>query len=137
MPQLTQGQYILSFNGVPIGSWIDGFSTNVRRVNAVGIRQNFWSSVTVLDGKYPALVYEHTFQVFFEAISREALAQAYMALTTFYLNRVYPLAIIGGFGMSFGNCYLEEGPTMKEPDILLRHRAALISLKFLGNTRPA
>lgn len=137
----TAGNYTLVCSGSTIGNWVESFVTKERRLNEVTERTSFWSTTTRLDGSYPALIFKHTFTVYFEAASRELFAKAFFDITNHFHGVGSPLFLISGYTspvtIFFGNCYLTQEPQLKNPDALLLHSAGMISLEFTGTLVPS
>ena len=137
----TAGSYILKFNNVTLGDWVENFKT-IQKRTPVQLRNNFWSKTMVMDGYYPAVTYEHEITIYNEEASKAAFISFFNAFTDYFYETAKSLKIINVSGVSdvdlvdFGSCFLQEPPALKNPDALLLHAAGMITLRFVGNTKP-
>ena len=74
--------YTLVFSGDTIGTHIHDWKTTSRRMSEIAERQNFWASDVILDGRYPALVYEHVFMLYMESTDEVDYAHDVLLLNT-------------------------------------------------------
>ena len=136
----TYGSHVLTlvYSGTTLGDHIHGMQTMPQRMTAVRRCHNFWASVPVLDGRYPALVYEHTFLVYNEEVSELDYLRWYAELAQQIAGDPYPLEvrINDNVAVAFGNCYVEPA-SQKEPDTLLLHAAGVVELPFIGTDIPS
>ena len=135
----TAGNFTLIFSGVRLGDWVDVFKSDERRLGEIAERQNFWSTNVILDGGYPAFVFDHEFVLYTESGSLEGYLKRYLGFNGHNTSRPQPLKMHYGDTSSpvvdFGNCYL-KGRTQEEPSDLLQHRAGKIRLQFTGTLAP-
>jgi hypothetical protein len=136
----TAGNYTLTHSGVTLGNWVNDYTSNPRLATEVQQRHNLWSTVVILDGSDPALVWDHEFTVYTESGSMHGFMNKYFETSNrFYVNRARPLRIQSGDTNSvvidFGNCYF-VGQGLGEPSSLLLHRAGMLKLKFWGTQTP-
>lgn len=135
----TAGNYTLVFSGTRLGGWVDKFKSDVRRPVDIAERQNFWSSVVILDGSYPAFVWDHEFTLYTESGSLLGYVDKYFDLAAQFFTRTRPLEIRFGdtssVAVNFGSCYMKPFG-QGEPSDLLQHRAGMLQLKFVGTAVP-
>lgn len=130
--------YTLVFSGSTIGDHIHDLKTTYGRLTEIAQRQNFWASDVILDGRYPALVFEHTFTLYKNSGGAVDYAKMFFALA----NKIEgdPRSLVAKIKsttvISFGDCYMEP-PEQQEPDSLLLTEAGLFTLKFLGTQIPS
>lgn len=136
----TAGNYTLVCSGTRIGQWVESFRSATQRLTGVRKRSNFWSSVVFLDGYYPAQVYEHEFTLYTENGSLHGFIEDFFDMSDHIHGAPLPLAIHDGdtatVVFNFGNCYMEDGPELQEPDQLLLQRAGFLVVRFIGATKP-
>lgn len=135
----TAGNYILKFGGFTLGTWVEKFTSSMKRHNEVQVRHNFWSTAVVLDGQFPAIVYEHEFTLYADAVSRETFAEEFHDFSDYFSGLENLLEIQDADGASicsFGMCYLTGQPELKTPEALLMFAAGFVALKFIGRTKP-
>jgi hypothetical protein len=141
----TAGNYTLVFSGATIGNWVQAHRTKVRRITPVRRRHNFWNANVLLDGKYPAKVWEHEFLLYTEAGSTSVVSHVIFFADMYYGfsdqigDTAYPLTINQGdtaiVVINFGSCHC-EGYDQEDPRDLLLHRAGMVRFRFVGNTKP-
>lgn len=136
----TAGNYTLLFSGSVVGTWVENYKSTHARLTAVQPRTSFWSTQTLLDGSYPALVHTHDFVVYMEASTRETFIGSFHGLSDKHTGTAYPLAIVSNYTpvttIYFGLCYMSESPVLKQPENLLMQSAGFVSLRFIGNIKP-
>lgn len=142
----TFGQFVLSWNGIPIMSWIERYKVTPRRKNEAQERQNFWSPNVYLDGKYPALVWDHEFTMYYDGgrnvppPDRWDFVPNYISFVDDLVTDLpYPLLIVddvGKIAFDLGYCYFISPQELVSPEALLMYSAGLIKLRFKGNTKP-
>lgn len=130
-------RFTLVFSGTIMGTTLDGFTAEPRRVSEIIVKQNFWASKAVVDGSYPALVWNHRFRVFTEAGSIGGFVEKFLNMSDWIAGVPYPLTIATSLGphIAFGNCYLQN-PSLSLPERLLMQRAGFVEVEFVGNTKP-
>jgi len=105
------------------------------------VRHNFWDTTVLLDGSYPALLWEHEFVLYTEGSSLSNFANIFVGLS----DRVAaaPTSLKISYVASptltlvdFGDCYMQDKPTLIKPDMLLHQEAGFIRVSFLGSTKP-
>jgi hypothetical protein len=128
----------LKFSSATLGNQLHALRTNPERVTEIMRRQNFWSSVPILDGNYPALVWSHEFMVFFEETSRLRYVKRFADLAAYVLAGQQTLKVVNGSQdvIAFGSCYLENY-SGKDPEDMLISNGGLVSFKFLGTSVPS
>lgn len=135
----TAGNYTLVFSGGMLGSWVEKFTSTPRRLTEIQERQNFWSTSVILDGSYPAFVYDHEFTLYTENGSLLGFIKDFYGLHSKFTNRARPLRLMLGDTTSpavdFGDCYLKQFGA-DEPQDLLLHRAGMLKLQFVGTSVP-
>lgn len=147
----TAGRYSLTLSTTltlpSTYSWIEHWNTTPQLQTPVNRRQNFWSTEVVLDGRYPAMAFEHTFLVFCEintyGTPHQALFDFYRAFTQITTaingtaqNLRITVANTTTVKVDFGACYLEDF-SLSEPDSFLLYRAGLMELQFVGTQIPS
>lgn len=138
-PSILPGQFTLTFSTVtfPNSSFVQGWAPSFKRLTGVQQRQNFWCNEVLLDGRFPAQVWEHTFNIFTEAVSVVEYAQRFTDLESFFFSDPTTLVIQENSvdKIVLGGCYLQP-PNLEEPRELLQFRAGFLRIIFLGNSRP-
>lgn len=132
-------KYTLVFSGTTLGDHLHGFHSRFRRATEVRARHCFWDSDVILDGSYPALIWEHTFTLYTESGSVVGFTQEFLNLADHIQGTPLNLKIITSVGtlvLDFGSCYLQE-PDLEKPDMLLFQKAGFVNARFIGNTKPA
>jgi len=145
----TAGNYTLVFSGVRIPSsawipgvngWVETFQSNPSRLTEIQRRQNFTSSIVLLDGRFPAQVWDHEFVLYTETGSLGQFAELFFKLQDEIRNDPVDLRIedgdTGNAVFEFGPCYINAPASLEEPTELLMFRAGFIRISFVGNTRP-
>jgi len=130
--------FTLAFSGSAVGDHVYSSKSKSRMVARPSERQNYWSSQVVLDGRYPALVYDHDFVVYRETEYRLDYAKWYYELAQRIDGDPHALALKIGDDVvvAFGDCYLLE-PQQQEPDSLLLQAAGMVVVSFLGTSIPS
>lgn len=132
-------QFTLVFSGTTLGEHVHSLRTARKLATAVNPRHNTWATYVVLDGNYPALVWNHVFTIYNEESSRTDYANWYWGISSIYSNKPYSLELQDGKGntvVSFGDCQLFDD-SQKEPQELLIAAAGLLELHFYGTTCPS
>lgn len=144
----TAGRYVLVCNSVSVGDWVNDFKTDYKLVTPVQVRHNFWASYPVLDGSFPAIVWEHSFTVYHSATNYKGFIDWYYNLFNIYQAQpaqlsLYDEALNTGSStlaapvcIDFGACYLQDGPRLKQPEALLMYAAGMAEVKFIGSVQP-
>jgi len=135
----TAGNYTLTHSNSMLGNWVDAFNSKFARLTDIARRQNFWASSVLLDGSFPAQVWDHTFRLYTEAGSLGEFYEKFLRLhdaigsspATLVINDGDTVNTVIGFGL----CYL-SGADLEVPENFLLHRAGFITVAFVGNTRP-
>lgn len=136
----TAGNYELTFAGTTVAEFVQSFTSRFRRLNAVQRRQNFWHDTILLDGSYPAQVWDHQFTVYQEAANRNAYATAFFDLEDLIFSDPRTLLItavstVVAQDWDFGLCYLEAAEPATPTELQL-FRAGFITVRFVGNQKP-
>lgn len=134
-------RYALEFNGSNIGTYVHGFQSSFQRVTAINPRHNFWDTTVLLDGSYPALVWDHKFVLYTEGTSLNDFAVKYLNLADLVAGSAAALKIVNasspsGVLLNFGSCYFSASPELQKPELLLLQEAGFITVSFLGSTKP-
>jgi len=147
----TAGRYCLTWNTTltlpSTYAWIENWNTTPSLQTAVNRRQNFWSTEVVLDGRYPAMAWEHNFRVYCEV---NTYTSPHQALFDFYSKFTQVSTAIDGTArnlritvagtttvkVDFGAVYLENF-SLEEPEAFMFHRAGFINLQFVGTSIPS
>lgn len=137
----TGGRYHLLTNSIVVGDWVLSYKTEMKLITDVMKRHNFWATTVKLDGSYPALVYEHSFQIYKESLDYKQFAQWFTGLYSLYQGSTYSLQLTDGANadylfVDYGSCYFQDGPRLKTPDELLMFSAGLTEFKFVGSAAP-
>lgn len=145
----TAGNFTLVFSGVRIPSsawipgvigWVESFRSNPSRLTPIARRQNFTSSIVILDGRFPAQVWDHEFVLYTETGSLGQFAEVLFRLQDEIRSEPVDLRIedgdTGNAIFEFGACYINAPASLEEPSDLLMFRAGFIRISFVGNTRP-
>lgn len=140
----TAGQYTLVMSGITLPrsitmAWVEDFTSVPVLETPVTRRHNFWASNVVLDGRNPALSYNHEVKLYVECGSIGAFSDAFFSLNDHFSTNCTTVTINDGdrttVRYSFGSCYLED-VILEEPDALLKFRAGMVRMVFVGNTQP-
>jgi hypothetical protein len=140
-PSIIPGQWTLVFSTAtvtfPTSSFVQAWTPKFRRLTAVQERQNFWCNDVIIDGRFPAQVWEHEFNIFTEAVSVTEYAQRYTDLQSLFLSDPTTLVIQENAAdkIVLGGCYMRP-PGLEEPKELLQFRAGFLKIMFLGNKAP-
>jgi hypothetical protein len=104
----------------------------------VEVIHNHWASQALLDGQYPAIVYEHEFVISKESTGRVGYIGDYLSMTSYMTAdpQTVELENNGNTAMWFGECYLDK-PEQAEPEDMLLVEAGLIRLRFIGTVLPS
>ena len=132
--------HILTFNGSVVGTRIVGYQVTTKRITPVSVRHNFWASRGLMDGRYPALLWEHTFLIFDERDTVTDYTNAVHSLSRELVTSNPQPLLIKSEGASLtifnlGNCYIEGGGHSDPSDLLL-FQAGIYNAKFISVTTP-
>lgn len=140
------GKYTLIFSGSLVGTFVHGWTTTPRRLTDVNVRHNFWSQQAILDGHYPAVVWDTRVTLYTESGSVIGFIKDFVAFGELITPNAQSTQIRRQVGSvstptdpvvaDFGNCYMTSGPDLRQPDMLLFTRAGMVVLDFIGNTHP-
>jgi hypothetical protein len=130
--------YTLTFSSMPVGTRVHAFKTDIQRATEVNVRHNFWGNKIILDGSYPAIIWNHTFIVYTERPNVKDFVNAFFAMSNFFTGVPRTLTVVSSFGteIDFGSCYMSNPVELSSPDHLLQHKAGFIQLGFVGSVRP-
>lgn len=144
----TAGNFTMIFSGVRIPSsawipgvngWVQSFNSKFERLTEIIRRQNFTSTIVLLDGRFPAQVWEHELVLYTETGSIGQMAEVIYKFHDEIQGLSAPLTINDGDTANavfeFGNCLILPAE-MEQPTELLLYRAGFIRVTFVGNTRP-
>ena len=120
-----------------IGDCVHGLQTSVRRLTQIHRRGRFWSTDVTIDGAYPDPIWQHTITIFEESTDEDAFAEFVFNLSDLFYSTPKSLTVKrdGVVVINYGNCLLER-PDLDTPDSLLLTAGGLITLDFLGTTKP-
>lgn len=134
--------YTLIFSGAAVGDkLVQGYKTVPKRATEINIRQNFWANYVLMDGRYPALWYEHSFMIYEEKAGPHQYAKSFYDKHLTVINTIpLPLVVRNGVNsqdiVAFGSCYgqpLEQ----QQPDELLLYEAGIFRAVFWGTCLPS
>ena len=130
--------FTLSFSGTSLGDSVHTLQASFQRLTQVAQRHNFWATNVLLDGGYPALVYEHTFVIYKEAAGRVEYVDYFYDLANQIVADPQELLLKAGGNnvFAFGDCYLAN-TDQKEPSDLLMLAAGMSQLTFWGTVIPS
>jgi hypothetical protein len=134
-------RFVLLYNSIQVGTYVHGFLSSFARATPINVRHNFWDTSVILDGSYPALVWDHDITLYTESGSLKGLAEQYFALSTLVSGVPAPLTISyasspGLALINFGSCLLNDRPGVQKPEQLLLQEAGFFTVSFLGSTKP-
>ena len=145
----TAGNFTLVFSGVRIPSsawipgvngWVETFRSEPSRLTPIARRQNFTAPNIILDGRFPAQVWDHEFVLYTETGSLGQFAEVLFKLQDEIRDLPVDLRIedgdTGDVIFEFGPCYINAPASLEEPSELLMFRAGFIRISFVGSTRP-
>lgn len=136
----TAANFTLIFSGAQVGDWVEDFDYGAEDVESVAERQNFWADQVILDGRYRALVYRHTFKIFTETGSLGGFFDAIVGLESLVTDDPQVLTVNDGTGATvrynFGQCYFKPPARLVNPSRFNRHEAALFEVDFVGKSAP-
>lgn len=134
--------YTLVFSGAAVGDkLVQGYRTTPKRATEINVRQNFWASNVLLDGRYPALWYEHSFLIYEEKAGPHQYAKSWHDKHSTLISTV-PLPLIVRHGTSsadivaFGSCYMQP-LEQQQPEELLLYAAGIYRAIFWGTCNPS
>lgn len=144
-PSIIPGQWTLVYSGTGVSSavsfptshFVQGWVPKFRRLTDIQQRQNFWCNDVILDGRFPAQVWEHEFNIFTEAVSVTEFAQRYTDLQSLFFSVASTLVIQenGSNKIILGPCLMQP-PALEQPREQLQFRAGFLRIRFLGTTAP-
>lgn len=131
-------KFTLVFSGTTLGDHVHTYQSKPVRVSEIDAKHNFWASSAILDGSYPALVWEHQFSLYKSATNEVEFVRFFVNLATHVNSRPLPLELKYETQtvVAFGSCYLDVSEH-EEPDSLLHTAAGLVSLRFRGTSLPS
>lgn len=142
MPCTDPIYYTLVFSGTTVGTKLVAWAPNWAYATEINKRHNYWATQALLDGRYPALIWSHEFDLYLESTSVKSYMSEYFRLTSsFVTTQPRPTSICyanspTGVVVSLGNCYLDN-VSQKQPDKLLLIEAGIVTLRFLGTSIPS
>lgn len=133
--------YTLVFSGTNVGDTLYAYLHSSRRATDLHVRHNLWASQATVDGRYPAVVWEHKFTVFKEQDTPHGYVKhLFDQVLTLVHSDPLPLAVHRKDNdaqvILFGSCYLQEHPKQTDPTDLLLHAAGIYNLGFIGTSDP-
>lgn len=140
----TAGNYTLVHSGVTIPqsitvAWVDDYKSIPELQTQVALRQNFWSSQVVMDGRNPAVIWRHEFKMYVEVNSLATFEKMFYDLQQRFQTDPTTLLLVDGdrttVRRGFGPAYLEDA-SLDNPTTFLQHRAGFIRLNFVSATQP-
>ena len=137
--------YTLMFTPADLSTWkIFTVKTHATRLTPIQQRQAYWANNVVLDGRYPALVWEHEFMA--TQVNSNPIDYYKSALALYQTppvnGNLAPLILqtaVGGTTydvVNYGNCYLED-TAQSQPGEFLIAEAGMQVFKFLGTVLPS
>jgi hypothetical protein len=134
-------RHTLTVSSNILGTYVHGFNSGFSRPTPIAVRHNFWDTTVLLDGSYPALLWEHEFVLYTEGGSLGGLAATFLNISDKVVAAAVPLKITYAASptvtlVDFGSCYLQDKPSLIKPDMLLHQEAGFIRVSFLGSTKP-
>lgn len=144
----TAGNFTLVGSGVTFPNtfcWMEDFTTRPILATDVNVRQNFWASSVVLDGRYPALYFEHSFKMFCEATSTTTPFSQQVRLYTIFTSissaingNLQPLEIRDGntanARIHFGPSYLKD---WEYDEDFLKYGCGFFTLNWVSTNVPS
>ena len=135
----TVGNRTLEFNSIQVGNWVESFNSTWRRTSDIQEVQCFWANEAILDGGFPALIWEHEITIYDEEADRKTFADFFVDLGDKVNASRQSLEIVAASAsyaaVDFGLCYIQP-PELVEPDALLLFEAGFVTLRFIGTTKP-
>lgn len=134
--------YTLVFSGTTVGDkLVQGVKSTVKRATEINVRQNFWSPFVLLDGRYPALWYEHSVMIYEEKAGPHQYAKSWYdkhltLINTTPLPLVIRHGITGADIIAFGSCYAQP-LEQNQPEELLLYSAGIFRAVFWGTCLPS
>lgn len=130
------GSWRLSFVNTWFGDSVVDWTPNYKRQTEINQHQSFRAPYVILDGRYPAPVIQHSFDIYIERETLREYHRNYFSLFATFINTdPSPLNLYetgtGSLYASFGRCYLMP-PEFKEPESILHHRAGILRCQFMG-----
>lgn len=125
----------LTFVNTYVGDHVVDWTPNYKRQTDINVHQAFRAPFVILDGRYPAPVLQHSFDIYIEKETLRAYHKNYFnLLATFITSDPQPLQMYTSAGTlyaGFGNCYMIP-QEFKTPESLLWHRAGILRVQFMG-----
>jgi hypothetical protein len=135
----TAGNFTLIHSGATLGNWVEGFNMDFKRLTPINERQNFWANEVILDGREPAIRWQHEFRLYTEAGSLGGLVEKFLLIQDQVDANPQLLTVNDGDTATviynYGQCYITAA-ALDEPDEFNQYVAAMINVTFLGKTRP-
>jgi len=130
--------FTLVFSGSTLGDHLASFRSVPRRATQVEERHNLWATTPILDGSYPALVWDHEFLVYQEDNYPLNFAETYFNLAAHFTSAPQSLIVKlkTDTAIAFGDCYMREF-TQSDPEQLLLYAAGILPIKFVGTQIPS
>ena len=131
----------LVYSGATLGDHLHSIDEiSPSRMTPVSRQQNYWSNSPLLDGRYPAVIWEYTFTVYQEEADELEFVRGFATMANTGLNdanaRSLEVKNSEGIVVAFGDCYY-EGQKLTGPDAFLLGAAGLIQLQFVGTQVPS
>lgn len=125
----------VTFVNTFVGDHCVSWTPNYKRQTEINQHQSFRAPYVILDGRYPAPILQHSFDIYIEkATLREYHKNYFNLFATFITSDPMPLQMQTSGGTlyaDFGSCYMIP-PELKDPDNILWHRAGILRIQFLG-----
>lgn len=128
-----------------LGWTIFGFKMKSYRLTPIQKRQNYWAQFVILDGRYPALVWEHEFQATLIASTPLQFVQQFLNLAGDPPVDANPLPLVLRANtngvvqdiIAFGNCYMDTSDQGDPKEGFLYSAAGGVNFRFLGTKVPS
>lgn len=144
----TAGNFTLVGSGVTFPNttcWVEDFITTPVLATEPNVRQNFWADRVVIDGRYPAIYFEHSFKMYCEATSTTTpfsklvnLYQIFTSVASAVNGNIQPLALRDQDSANnriwFGPSYLKD---WSYDDDFLKHGAGFFTLNWVSTDIPS
>lgn len=134
------GTFTLIFSGTTLiqSHYVQSMKTTFKRLTTVAQRQNLWAPNVILDGRYPAQVWEHNFLLYTEVVSNPIQFAHRFWDTELKIDGSAQLLVMQESlvdRVNFGSVYLDVS-SLENPSDLLLYRAGFLRLRFVGTTLP-
>src|SRR5262245_46771899 len=133
--------FLLTFGNTPVGMELHSMEPpSIQPVSEPKYIHGFRHKQILIDNRYPACVYEHSFQVITEAGTVVGRLEEFFAYNWMFqltsgsptLPRTLTLQDSDEEVLvDFGNCYFQSARQV-DPDEALKTRGALVEVKFVG-----